>query len=399
MSLFETDLSDPFLAKAVELRKRFDVDAVQRDRDGGAPVEQIRLLKDAGIPSIQIPREYGGAGASWVTVFRIVRELAKVDGSLAHLYGYHHVALAGVYHYGSDSQKNDLLRRSARENWVWGNSGNVAAKSSFGRKDGDHWVLTGSRPFSSGSHIADYLSVAFESESGERMSALIPTDREGLVIVGDWDGIGQRQTGSGTVRYDNLRLHESELLGGAPKVGVPPAETPPFATLTSQLAHGVLLNIFVGSAQGALDAASDYTRTKTKPFAYSGVDRAIDDPWIKSEYGDLVIKTLAATELAERASRSFERAWNEGFDLTIDGRGRNAVELAAANVFAGDTALEVTSKIFELTGARSATQKYGFDRFWRNVRTHTLHNPAEYKKRTVGTWYLTGEFPEYGPYR
>lgn len=395
MPIFDTDVTDRYVAKAVELRKLFETDAVQRDKDGGAPVEQIRLLKNAGIPSIQIPAEYGGAGASWITVFRIVREFAKVDGSLAHLYGYHHIALAGIYGFGTDAQKTDLLGRSAREHWVWGNSGNVAARSSSGKLDGDYWVLNGSRPFSSGSHIADYLIIAFEDESAERLSAVIPTDREGLVIVGDWDGIGQRQTGSGTVRYENLRLHKSEVLNTAP----PASGIHPFTTLTSQLAHGVLLNIFVGSAQGALEAAADYTRTKTKPFAYSGVDRAVDDPWIKSEYGELVIKTLAATELAERASRSFDLAWNQGFDLDAEARGHNAVELAAANVFAGDIALEVTSKIFELTGARSATQKYGLDRFWRNVRTHTLHNPAEYKKRTVGSWYLEGTFPEYGPYR
>jgi alkylation response protein AidB-like acyl-CoA dehydrogenase len=327
-----------------------------------------------------------------------VREFAKVDGSLAHLYGYHHIPLTGVYHYGSQAQK-ELLKSSARENWVWGNSGNVAARSSSGRKDGEYWILNGSRPFSSGSHIADYLLIAFENEDGDRLSALIPTDREGLVIVGDWDGIGQRQTGSGTVRYDNLRLHESELLGGAPRTGIPPEEVPPITTITSQLAHCVLLNIFVGSAQGALEEASEYTRTTTKAFAYSGVDRAVDDPWVKSLYGDLVIRTLAATELAERASRSFDAAWSRGFDLTVEERGRNAIDAAAANVFAGDTALDVTAKIFELTGARSATRRYGFDRFWRNVRTHTLHNPAEYKKRTVGTWYLTGEYPGYGPYR
>jgi alkylation response protein AidB-like acyl-CoA dehydrogenase len=56
----------------------------------------------------------------------------------------------------------------------------------------------------------------------------------------------------------------------------------------------------------------------------------------------------------------------------------------------------VTSEIFEVMGARSAIRPYGLDRFWRNVRIHTLHNPAEYKTRNVGTWFLTGEYPEPG---
>lgn len=127
---FEPDLSDPFVAKAVELRRLFDQDAVERDKAGGRPLEQIRLLKQSGLPSAQIRKEYGGQGASWLSILRVVREFARTDGSLAHLFGYHHLPLNGVYFRGSQAQKENLLRRSARENWVWGNSGNAMSKSS-----------------------------------------------------------------------------------------------------------------------------------------------------------------------------------------------------------------------------------------------------------------------------
>ncbi len=98
--------------------------------------------------------------------------------------------------------------------------------------------------------------------------------------------------------------------------------------------------------------------------------------------------------LADQAAQALDDVWARGHDLTEEERGEAAVKIAAANVFAGNVALEVTSQIFEVMGARSATNENGFDRFWRNVRIHTLHNPAEYKTRNVGTWFLTGDYPE-----
>jgi alkylation response protein AidB-like acyl-CoA dehydrogenase len=391
---FEPDLSDPYVAKAVELRKAFDADAVERDKAGGRPLDQIRLLKESGLLAAQISPEYGGAGASWHSLLRVVREFARTDGSLAHLFGYHHLPLNQLYFRGGPALKERLLSASAREQWFWGNSGNVMSKTLVGRPDGEYWVLNGRKPFSSGSHVADYLTIAFETEAdGERQYASIPASRAGIRIEDDWDGIGQTQTGSGTVGFVDVRVHRDELHLGA---SVP---LTPFTSLISLLQQAVLLNVFVGSAQGALDDGRTYSVSKSRPWIYSGVENHIDDPWIKRQYGDLVIRTRAAELLADKAARSFDEAWARGPELTARERGLLAIDLASANVYAGEIGLKVSSEIFEVMGARSATKANGFDRFWRNVRTHTLHNPAEYKQRTVGDWFLTGTFPEPAPYR
>ncbi len=102
----------------------------------------------------------------------------------------------------------------------------------------------------------------------------------------------------------------------------------------------------------------------------------------------------AATLLADEAAETLDRVRARGQDLTATERGEASVVIAGANVLAGEVALEVTSRIFEVMGARSATIENGYDRFWRNVRIHTLHNPAEYKIRNVGSWFLTGAHPE-----
>jgi alkylation response protein AidB-like acyl-CoA dehydrogenase len=389
---FDPDLSDPLVAKAVELRDVFAKDAVARDKRGGRPIEQVRLLKESGLLSIQIAKEHGGAGASWLSVLRAVREFARVDGSLGHIYGYHFLPINILNFRGTAEQKGRLLGRSAQEQWFWGNSGNPMSKSLFGRLAGDEWVIDGYRPFSSGTHVADYMTVAWEDvASGERTFAAIPASYPGVEIKDDWDGIGQRQTGSGTVTFDKVRIARDEVLSA-------PVGTP-FTTLIPLIQQSVLLNVFVGSAQGALTEGRAYTVGTSRPWVDSGVARHTDDPWVKRHYGELFIKTKAATELADMAARSFDAAWARGSALTAEERGRAAIDIAAANVVAGEVGLDVSSRIFEVTGARSAVNAYGFDRFWRNVRTHTLHNPAEYKARTVGAWFLTGEFPEPDLYR
>lgn len=390
-ALFDVDRDNPYLAKASELTQIFARDAVERDRLGGRPSEQIRLLKESGLVNLLIPKEFGGEGLPYSTALKIVREFAKVDGSLGHLFGYHFSPLMNAATAG-DERSQVILRRSADGRWFWGNTTNSFSKSLFGRKTTGGVILNGFRPFASGSHVADYLMVAWEDEdTNKRSFAYIPADRPGITVADDWDGIGQRQTGSGKVFYKDLRIDDDEILEERPR--------DPIALLAPQQQQSVLLNVFVGSAQGALIAARDYTVTKSRPWIYSGVERHIDDPWIKRQYGELWTKVQAATALADRAADAIDAAYARGQALTAKERGQTAIAVASANVLAGKVALEVTSEIFEVMGARSAVRAHGFDRFWRNVRIHTLHNPAEYKTRNVGAWFLTGDYPEPGVFQ
>lgn len=386
---FDLDTSNPHFDKAVDLRDIFARDAAERDRAGGKPLDQLALLKASGLLNLLIPKEFGGSGERWSTALKIVREFAKVDGALGHLYGYHFGSQHAAYLRGTSKQAADIFRRSAAGNWFWGNTANSFSKSLFGRKDGEGFILDGYRPFTSGSHIADYLQVAWEDhETNARSFAAIPANREGIRAENDWDGFGQRQTGSGRVTYTNVRVHRNEVLEHKPDGGRP------YQTITPFLQQSTLLNVFIGSAQGALITARDYTRDKSRPWIHSGVERHIDDPWIKRVYGELYTRVKAATLLADDAAATLDRVWSRGHDLTAQERGEASVVIASANVHAGEVALDVTSRIFEVMGARSATIANGYDRFWRNVRIHTLHNPAEYKTRNVGNWFLTGAHPD-----
>jgi len=397
---FAIDTGTSHGARAAALRERLAVDAVARDQAGGRPSQQIQWLKDSGLLALLIPTALGGEGQPWSSALRVVRAFAQVDGSLAHIYGYHCATLLGLRFRDEAVKTDELWRQTADKRWFWGNTGNSFSKSLFGRREGEYFVLDGFRPFTSGSHVADMLSVAWEDEEGlERRFAAIPADRSGIVIEDDWDGIGQRQTGSGRVSYHRVRVHESEVLGAAARFDPTAAAPVPSRSLTALQQQSVLLNVFIGSVQGALLAARDYTLEQSRPWLYSGVDRHQDDPWIRRQYGDLLARTLAATALADRALEALDDAWAQGEALGAGQRGEAALAIASANVLAGETALRVTREIFEVMGARSATRAYGFDRFWRNVRIHTLHNPAEYKARNVGRWVLGDGYPVPGTFQ
>ena len=397
---FDPPDDNPFIAKARLLRNRFAEDAIERDRAGGRPIEQIRLLNEHRLLAVLLPREVGGEDERWSTVLRIGRLLAQVDGSLGHLFGYHYASLLSPRLHKEPQKTLDLWRRSVAGNWFWGNTANSFSRSLFGRRDGDGFVLDGFRPFTSGSHVADYLQIAWEDpDTDERRFAAIPADREGVVIEDDWNGIGQRQTGSGRVSYHGVRVHDHEVLGTPARLDPTRAAPEPWRTVTPLQQQSVLLNVFVGSAQGALKAARDYTLNQSRPWIHSGVRRHIDDPWVQRQYGELYVQTRAATALADRAAAALDHLVGRGESLTADERGEAAVTIAAANALAGKVALKVSSEIFEVTGARSAVRRHGLDRFWRNVRIHTLHNPTEYKVRNVGRWALGEGWPEPGTFQ
>lgn len=380
---------------AKQLAEQFAVDASERDRKGGTPIEQKNLIRESGLLKLLIPTAYGGSGESWETVLQVVREFGKVDGSIAHLFGYHTLFIADVLMYGTKEQQQRFLSETAQNNYFWGNSCNPLDHRLFGEGIGTKIILNGEKSFSTGSPNSEKLLIAWEQEDDSPSLvrfAVIPSDRVGIEIIEDWNGMGQRQTGSGTVRFTNVEVYEDELLLGDYEDGAP------FTTLEATFSQSVLLNVFLGIAEGALLAAKEYTLTQSKPWYTSGYTKATEEPFIQSKYGDYVIRLKAAQLLANEAAKKASNAFTKGFSLSIEERGEAAVAVAAANVLAGETAVEITSKVFELMGARSASYKNNFDRYWRDVRTHTLHNPAEYKKRAVGRWFLEAHYPTPGGY-
>ncbi len=373
------------IKSAVEaLAADFAATAAARDKAGGTAKRERDLIRESGLLRLTIPVALGGAGADWIETLGVVRRLAAVDSSLAHLFGFHHLMLATFQFFGAPAQAREALRLTAQHNWFWGNALNPRdPRARLEATDGGY-RLDGDKSFCSGASDSDMLIVsAVDARTSALRVAAIPTARDGVAIHGDWDNMGQRQTDSGTVSFRNVFVAENELLASPGPLGSP------YASLRPCLAQLVLTNIYLGIAQGALEQAKAYLHGAPAQIR----ERAGDDPYVLRNFGDLWVAVAAARALTDEAQKAFQHGWEAGAETTPGLRGEIAVTIAAAKVASSRASLDVGSRIFDVMGARATTAGGGLDRFWRNARTHTLHDPLDHKLRELGSWAFEGRFP------
>ena len=371
------------------LLERLRATAVERDRAGGHPAAEKALLRDHGLLVLSVPQELGGTGADWPDILATVRRIATVDSSLAHLLAFQHLQLSGVLAYGSAEQQARWLGDTVRDHLWWGNTANPADPRLRATESNGGLLLNGIKGFCSGTRGSQrLLTTAIHEPTGQMLIAVLPTETPGITIHDDWDPIGQRQTDSTSVSFDNVPLAWSDVLHR------PGAPSSPFRSLRGLLAQLILVNLYTGLAQGALAEARQYTLNEARPWAASGVARAADDPYTVHRYAEMHLTTTAAAALADSAAQQLQQAWEQGEDLQAEERGQVALASAEAKVFAHRAALSVGEGVFDVCGARSARAAQGLDRFWRNARTHTLHDPIDYKLRDIGRYALEGRLPE-----
>src|SRR5690606_28004437 len=145
-----------------------------------------------------------------------------------------------------------------QENWFWGNATNGLDNRTtltWREKEGGYHELNGIKSFCSGAMGSDMINVTApqSADPGDRVFISIPTSRPGITVYADWDNMGQRQTDSGTVTFDKVRVNVEEVLGPPGTSGTPRATLRP---LVSQL---ILTEIYLGNAYGALFNAWHYT--------------------------------------------------------------------------------------------------------------------------------------------
>ena len=381
---------DP-IAAAHTLAARLAASAVERDRAGGHAATERGLVRESGLLALSVPRDYGGHGASWRTVAEVVRIVARADSALAHLLGFHHLQVAGIQLYGNARQQRRLLTETIERGVFWGNALNPLDKRLVATPTAGGYVLDGVKGFASGSVGADWLTIsAWDPLASSPLIAVLPTGQAGIDVRADWDAFGQRQTDSGTVTFTRVHLPEDLVLQ-------PAGRTPtPQATLRPQVAQLIMTNLYLGIAEAAFDAARDYLRTEARPWFASSpeVVGATDDPYVQHRFGQFRVLVRPAQVLAGFAADELDQALARGAALTARERGEVALAVAEAKVVAHKAAIEIGSQMFELTGARSTSGRYGFDRYWRNARVHTLHDPVDYKLRDLGRHALDGTLPQ-----
>jgi alkylation response protein AidB-like acyl-CoA dehydrogenase len=376
------------------LAEALAVTAVERDRVGGHAAAERERIRASGLLKLSIPREHGGLGADWACVLRGVRRIAQADSALAHVFAFHHLQMASVLLFGSAQQQQRYFRATVQQQQFWGNALNPLDRRAIATpRAGGGYGVDGLKSFSSGSVGSDMLLIsAWHEASGSALVAAIPTARAGVTVYPDWDAFGQKQTDSGRVAFAGVELAPDEILQ-------PPGALPSVrASLRTLISQMILSNLYLGIAIGAFAAARRFVTEEARPWFAAGVPTAADDPFTQQRFGNGRLLIRPAELLADDAATRLDAALRRGAALTAEERGGLALAVAEARVLAHRAALEVSAQMFESLGARATSARYGFDRFWRNARVHTLHDPVDYKIRDIGRFQLLGTLPEPSPY-
>lgn len=382
------------LAVAHEVAARLAKGAAGRDAERRLPHEEIEWFSQSGLWAITVPKAYGGAGVSFVTLTEVIRIIAAADPSLGQLPQNHFGLVDVVALTGSEAQKQYFFaqvlggKRFGNGFSEKGTKNVLDLKTSVTR-DGENYVVHGTKFYSTGALFADFVPVLGLDAERKGWLAYIPKGTPGLSVIDDWSGFGQRTTASGTVTLDHVRVPASHVL--------PAYRVTDFPTLNGPISQIIQAAIDAGIAQAALADTLTFVRARSRPWIDSGVERASDDPLTVREIGHLHIQLHAAEALLERAARVLDASAAKP-ETTEDDVARASVAVGEAKVLTTEVALLAGEKLFELAGTQSTLAEHNFDRHWRNARVHTLHDPVRWKYHLVGNYYLNGVKPVRHPW-
>lgn len=383
-------------AEALEIAHRlageFAKEAAQRDRERRLPIAELDSFSQSGLWGITVPKAYGGADVSYVTLGQVVKIISAVDPSIGQIPQNHFVIVDHIRLDGTEEQKRfffDLVLRGARFGNAFSekNSKNVLEFQTIIKKDGDNYVVNGRKFYSSGALLAHWVPIVTADEAGLPHLAIVERSTPGLNIVNDWTSFGQRTTASGTVLIDNVKVPASQVIPIYQAFARPTTGGP-----SSQFIQAA---VDLGIAEGAIRETIHFVRDFTRPWIDSGQDKATDDVYTLHEIGNLELRLHAAEALLERAARSIERGIAEPDAETVAAA---SIAVAEAKILTTEIAVLATNKLFELGGTRSTLEEYNLDRHWRNARTHTLHDPVRWKFHAIGNYYLNDIKPPRHPW-
>ncbi len=383
------------LTRARAVLEQIAAGASERDRERRLPVAAIELLSSEGLLAITVPEQFGGAGVSAETLAQVVSLIASADPNVAQIPQSHFVYLELVRQLGTSAQQELLFgevlagRRLANAQSEAGSKTVADVRTSLRPAADGGFILEGQKFYCTGSLLAHWLTVLAKDQDGRTQVAIVSPDAEGVSIVDDWAGMGQRTTASGTVKLDRVSVPAEMVIPHHRMF-----ERPQVYGARAQLLHTA---IDVGIAAGALEEAAEFVRTASRPWFEAEVERAADDPLLIQRVGELAIGVRAAQALLAEAGRTIDavqrRAVDEAGSLSEDDAARASIAVATAKAFVDRVCVETTSALFELAGTRSAASDLNLNRHWRNARTHTLHDPVRWKLQHIGRYTLNGTYP------
>jgi alkylation response protein AidB-like acyl-CoA dehydrogenase len=387
------DVSQPIRIGSSDLQQLFDHIAqgeAEREHDRVLPYDIIELIRRSRIGALRIPKADGGGGSTVRELLTAVIRLAEADANVAHILRNHYSVVERLLA-SPPSAQNRKWRDDVAAGAIIGLATTELGSSQVGdiapattvTPDGNGYRLNGTKYYSTGTLYADYVLVRVADGNEALATTIIPVKREGIELVDDWDGSGQRLTGSGTTHFRNVRVEAAELIFDQPNIGYGAAYQNTFAQL-------YLTAINAGIAAAILRDASDLVRRRARSFYYAPTLRPREDPILQQTVGQIASNAFAAEATVLAAADALDVSSNapdrEDTKPALDA----ALASSKAKIVVDELAIRNGSLLFDAGGASATKKSDNLDRHWRNARTLSSHNPVTYKAQAIGAYEING---------
>ncbi|HGO9413859.1 TPA: acyl-CoA dehydrogenase AcdA [Bacillus cereus] len=351
--------------------------AAERDEEERFDRELFDQMAELGLTGIPWPEEYGGIGSDYLAYVIAIEELSRVCASTGVTLSAH-TSLAGwpIFKFGTEEQKQKFLRPMAEGKKIGaygltepGSGSDAGGMKTISKRDGDHYVLNGSKIFITNGGIADiYVVFALtDPESKQRGTSafIVESDTPGFSVGKKESKLGIRSSPTTEIMFEDCRIPVENLLGG---------EGQGFKVAMQTLdggRNGIAAQA-VGIAQGALDASVEYARERHqfgKPIAaQQGIGFKLAD---------------MATDVEAARLLTYQAAWLESEGLPY------GKESAMSKVFAGDAAMKVTTEAVQVFGGYGYTKDYPVERYMRDAKITQIYEGTQEIQRLVISRMLT----------
>ncbi|MDH4422933.1 MULTISPECIES: acyl-CoA dehydrogenase AcdA [Bacillus] len=351
--------------------------AAQRDEEESFDRALFDQMAELGLTGIPWPEEYGGIGSDYLAYVIAIEELSRVCASTGVTLSAH-TSLAGwpIFKFGTEEQKQKFLRPMAEGTKIGaygltepGSGSDAGGMKTIAKRDGDHYVLNGSKIFITNGGIADiYVVFALtDPESKQRGTSafIVESDTPGFSVGKKESKLGIRSSPTTEIMFEDCRIPVENLLGEE-------GQGFKIAMQTLDGGRNGIAAQAVGIAQGALDASVEYARERHqfgKPIAaQQGIGFKLAD---------------MATDIEAARLLTYQAAWLESEGLPY------GKESAMSKVFAGDTAMKVTTEAVQVFGGYGYTKDYPVERYMRDAKITQIYEGTQEIQRLVISRMLT----------
>jgi alkylation response protein AidB-like acyl-CoA dehydrogenase len=390
--------ADEAIATATALAADIAAGAVERELTETLPTEQLRQIAESGLLGIIVPAVHGGPDLPRATAVEVLRILSQADSAVGQLLLAHFVINQAISGLGDADPAGPIYRDVLGGAQVGNATVERGTRKSIDRLTtvtpgaDNTWVLNGTKYYATGTLGAAWIAVSAripDTDPAHGATVFVRPDDPGVTLNLDkWSSFGQRGTASGEVVFDHVVVDGAFVIDEGPDpdpVTAPPAVLGAF----DQALHAA---VDIGIARAALEDGAHFVTTRSRPWFEAEVDNAADEPHVVRRFGELTARLYALEALLAQGAGLVDAALAEP-ELTREAAAEASLKVAAAKALAQEFAVEIASGVFELAGASATDRGHALDRHWRNVRVHSLHDPARWKYVHLGNYTLHGTKP------